>query len=336
MQYNRFHEAYLDILKDIYYNPQFFNAPRGNRSREKLNVNFTINNPIERVCYIPSRKTNIIFNFAEVLWYLSSSNRLDFISYYAKNMVRYSMDGKTLTGTAYGPKIFEFGNAKINQWQQIKDLLLNKDPDSKRAFIQIFDASELVITDNIDVSCTIGLQFFIREKKLYMASYMRANDAFRGMVSDVFSFTFIQEMMAKDLGVELGKYFHNVGSAHIYETDEERTKKVLYEANNKTQNLNSELSFPKLPDGNNWPFIEIVLEYEALLRKDLVRLNLDNIEQLGIPEYWKQVLMLFSLYQQITYHRPIDMELYSSLYPVYQFFITNKWPKLFATMPQKL
>ncbi|RSL30601.1 thymidylate synthase [Salibacterium salarium] len=336
MQYDRFHEAYLDTLKDTYYNPQFFNAPRGNRSRERLNVNITVKKPVERVCYLPSRKTNIIFNFAEALWYLSSNNRLDFISYYAKNMVKYSMDGKTLSGTAYGPKIFEFGNAKINQWNQIKNLLLHKDPDSKRAFMQIFDASELSIENNIDVSCTLGLQFFVRENKLYTASYMRANDAFRGIISDVFSFTFIHEMMAKDLGLEVGDFFHNVGSVHVYEPDEERVEKVLYESSNNTQNVKHGYTFPKLPDGNNWPFIDKVLEYEALLRNDLMKLSIDDIQQLEVPEYWKQVLSMFSLYQNINYNRPIDKDLYKNLFPIYQFFVANKWPELFNEVLQEL
>lgn len=55
---------------------------------------------------MPSRKTNIVFNFAEALWYLSGKNDLDFIEYYASNMRKYSMDGKCLTGTAYGKKYF--------------------------------------------------------------------------------------------------------------------------------------------------------------------------------------------------------------------------------------
>ncbi len=39
-----------------------------------------------RTCHLfILKKTNIVFNFAEVLWYLSGSNDLDFISYYNKN-----------------------------------------------------------------------------------------------------------------------------------------------------------------------------------------------------------------------------------------------------------
>lgn len=332
MQYSNFHEAYIETLYDTYHNPQFFNAPRGNHSREKLNYNLSIKNPVERVCYLPSRKTNIVFNFAEVLWYLSGDNSLDFISYYNKKMPEYSMNGKTLTGTAYEPKIFEFGNAKINQWKQIKDLLTHEDPDSKRAFIQIFDATELMVPNNIDISCTLGLQFFVRENKLYMASYMRANDAFRGIISDLFSFTFIQELMARDLNLELGEYFHNVGSIHIYQPDDEWTEKVLQEAKSDPRNMKPKFKFPKMPSINNWPSIETVLEYEALLRKDQIKMSSLDIKKLDLPEYWKQVLLLFSLYQYIAYKRPIDTSLYENLLPVYQHFVINKWPSKFTTI----
>jgi thymidylate synthase len=326
MLFNNFHEAYIETLRDIYFSPQFFNAPRGNHSREKLNYHFTIKNPVERVCYLAVRKKNIIFNFAEALWYLSADNKLDFINYYANNMSKYSMDGKTLTGTAYGPKIFKFGNTKINQWETIKNLLLFEDPDSKRAIIQIFDATELIVPNNIDVSCTLGFQFFLRENKLYMASYMRANDAFRGIVSDVFSFTFIQELMAKELHLELGEYYHNIGSIHVYQSDNDWIEKVLHEAKTSPS---PHFEFPKMPSNNNWPFIECVLQYESQLRNNKIKLSVDDIEQLDIPEYWKQVLLLFSLYQYITYQRPVDFALFDNLWPVYQYFIINKWPSLF-------
>ncbi|MBY0159690.1 thymidylate synthase [Cytobacillus firmus] len=331
MHYNNFHEAYIETLYETYHNPQFFNAPRGNHSREKLNHHLSIKNPVERVCYLASRKTNIVFNFAEVLWYLSADNSLDFIGYYNKKMPEYSMNGKTLTGTAYGPKIFEFGNAKVNQWKKIKDLLTYEDTDSKRAFMQIFDATELVVPDNIDVSCTLGLQFFVRENRLYMASFMRANDAFRGIISDLFSFTFIQELMARELNLELGEYFHNVGSIHVYQPDNEWTEKVLQEAKSDLQKMKPEFEFPKMPSMNNWPSIETVLKYESLLRKDQVKMSSLDIEQLDLPEYWKQVLLLFSLYQYIAYKRPIDFSLYNNLLPVYQHFMVNKWPSHFKT-----
>jgi thymidylate synthase len=323
-RYDTFHQAFFYTLEDIYHNYQFLNSPRGFKSREILSYHFAITNPRERICFIPSRKTNIIFNFAEVLWYLSGDNSLDYIGYYAKNIKNYSVDGRTLTGTAYGPKIFDFGRSKLNQWDRIIDIL-TEDAASKRAYIQIFDADESLALRNIDVSCTLGLQFFIRENKLYVASFMRANDAFRGMVSDIFSFTFIQELMALQLGLSLGDYFHNVGSIHLYEQDDNATKKIIQEVQSQPGRMTNTFLFPAMPPGDNWDFIKIVLEYEKQLRTKKIVLNLNQLEREGLPDYWQQVIMLFGLYQGIVYDNSIDNSIYERLYDLYQYLVANKW-----------
>jgi thymidylate kinase len=46
---------------------------------------------------------------------------------------------------------------------------------------------------------------------------MRSNDIVLGFTYDIFAFTMFQEMMANELGLELGTYYHNVGSMHIYQ-----------------------------------------------------------------------------------------------------------------------
>ncbi|MFE6811578.1 thymidylate synthase, partial [Bacillus velezensis] len=177
-------------------------------------------------------------------------------------------------------------------------------------------------------SCTIGLQFFVREGELYMSSVMRANDAFRGMISDLFSFTFMQELMARELRLEVGEYFHNAGSIHIYDSDHEWAKTVLEEAENHHDI--PEFEFPKMPEGNNWPSIETVLKYEELLRKDHISMTKNDIEMLDLPDYWKQILFLFSIYQHIAYKRDMDHSLFQSLLPIYQFFVRNKWFHYFS------
>lgn len=323
-QYNTFHDAYVENLKLVYNNPQFYNAPRGFRSREVLNNAFVILNPVERVCYLPSRRTNIVFCFAEVLWYLAGSNSLDFISYYAKSMQKYSADQRTLTGTAYGPKIFSFGPEQINQWDRIVNLLTNDDPETKRAVIQIFDPSESLTRDNIDVSCTIGWQFFVRNGKLYMTTYMRANDAFRGIVSDVFSFTFVQELLARQLGLEVGSYCHMVGSAHVYESDYQWAEKVIAEAE-KIQSYMYPFSFPRMPLGDNWRYIHVVLELEQRLRENKFKPSVSDLSNLSLPEYWRQVVILFEVYREIVREKAIKREIYQLLIPVYQYLVANRW-----------
>lgn len=319
--YKTFDSAYMSVLDDLYYHADFYNAPRGFKSREKLAFDFEIENPVQRGIYNTKRKCNIIFNFAEALWYLSGSNKLSDISYYNQRMTSYSMDKQTLTGTAYGSKIFHFGQGQLNQWENVKKIL-RKDPDSKRAVIQIFDANELAVADNLDVSCTLGLQFLIRHNKLQMITYMRANDAFRGMVSDVFSFTIIQELMATELNLAVGNYYHRVGTMHIYEPDNQWVTHVLKE---KRYN---QFVFPSMPKENNWLMIQKLMTYEKQLRQNQLTMSWQSIEQTGLSVYWQQVLALLSIYQMIYYHKIIDDVIVAHLLPIYRFFLHNKWPNI--------
>jgi thymidylate synthase len=324
-QYDSFEEAYLTQLQRVRDNPEFSNAPRGFRSRELLGVPFRLNNPRERIVRTPSRRTNIIFNFAESLWYLSGSNSLDMVRFYAPSMGKYSADGRTLRGTAYGPRIFTFGGAGVNQWDSVIKTL-RADPDSKRAFIQIFAPEELLDPENIDVACTIGLQYMIRHGKLHAVSFMRANDAYRGAVSDVFSFTFLQEVLAHQLGLELGSYTHVAGSYHLYESDDALADRVLSD----TAPVDFE-PFPVMPAGDNWNALHQVFELERALRTGQLSLGPRDIEKLELPHYWAQVIALLSLHARYRHDRTVDPDLMGVLDPIYMRLVKNCWQDLYAS-----
>lgn len=311
-RFQTFEEAYRHFLEVLCLEPEFENSPRGYASREVLSVTYTVAEPRERVVRDPARGTNLIFNYAEVLWYLSGGNDLSFIQYYAPRMSRYSADGVTLRGTAYGPRIFGFGGAGINQWDNVVKIL-QEDPDSKRAYIQIFAPEELLDSSNIDVACTLGLQYFIRDNALHAVTYMRANDAFRGAVSDVFSFTILQELMACQLGLQLGSYTHVTGSYHLYEPDGPKAERLLASSAGPV----STAAFPEMPKGDNWPAIRRVLELEAGLRAGWYTPDAVELRRLELPGYWRQVLTLLAYYAGGRQGRPVD-ELLGELEPPFR------------------
>jgi thymidylate synthase len=323
MTFENFHLAYVYHLQETFCAPEFVNAPRGYKSRERLGLQIKLLNPRERVPRLSSRKLNLVFNFAEVLWYLSGRDDVGFPSYYAPSIKRYSNDGKRLLGTAYGPRIFCHGPWRANQWEQVVDVL-RKDRDSKRAVIQIFDANELSIADNIDVACTLALQFFIREGRLHTVVFMRANDIFRGIISDVFSFTFLQEFMATELGLGLGNYYHIVGSYHVYASDYVAAERVLAEAR-EMKAPNGDAAFPAMPMENNWQYLSEVLRWEEALRTGQTRLRIEDLAKLSLPVYWRQILALFELYREITSNETPDNCVYAFLPPLYQELLSAKW-----------
>lgn len=60
-----------------------------------------------------------------------------------------------------------------------------------------------------------------------MITYMRSNDAWLGFPYDVFNFTMIQNYVAAALDVAIGRYFHMVGSMHVYEEHYDKAQTLV-------------------------------------------------------------------------------------------------------------
>ncbi|SFN91480.1 thymidylate synthase [Xenorhabdus japonica] len=317
-RYDTFNQLYIETLDLISNNYEFENSPRGHSEREVLGFSCKLTNPLSRYCFHPMRKQNVIFNYAEALWYLSGKNDLDFIYWYAPSMAKYSADGKTLPGTGYGKKLLHFGSDDLNQIARAVDIIKNDDADSKRVFIQIFSADEDIYKTNIDVSCTLGLQLLLREGKLHMVAYMRANDAYVGMLGDIFSFTFIQEFIASMLGCEVGQYTHNVGSIHIYQPNQEKVQSIL-ELPFKT--FEPICSLPVMPK-SDFSVVSKVLEYEKKIRCS--ELSLNDINHLPLDEYWIEILRLFKVNTYFQIGRSVPDMLIESVHPFHRSFLLNR------------
>src|ERR1035441_9224502 len=109
----------------------------------------------------------------------------------------------------------------------LPEALREIEEDSDDSLVLELIASFEIDTARPDVSCTLALQFFLRDGHLHTTTYMRGNDAVIGLLSDVFSFTVMQEFTALQLGVQLGSYGHHVGSMHINEADAGRAAAIV-------------------------------------------------------------------------------------------------------------
>ncbi len=317
---NNYHDIYMQTLQKHITEYDYYNCPRDQFQYEKLFSHFTLANPVERVCYCKERCVNIVFQFAEALWYLSGSNSLDFISYYAPSIARYSADGKTLTGTAYGKRIFFFesNNKFLNQWDLAKKELQSH-KETKRCVISIFSPKELTHENNIDVSCTLSLQFICRENKLHMITTMRANDIYRGALSDVFSFTFLHELMAREMKFDLGSYHHQVASTHLYTRDYSNAKKTV-EGYNRFDSYS--LHFPPMPQEISAHTLEILLQCEEALRNNIPYPKIEH-KLVGVDKYWKDIVLLFEIYREIKHNEHLQFEYIDLLNETLQYLIKN-------------
>jgi len=275
-----------DLLRKVY--PKLLkskmqvSSTRGN-SKELDGVLLSLSKPRVRLSRTESRG-RIFSSLGELIWYLSGSDKLDFIRYYIRNYEQESEDGITIRG-AYGPRLYGLHNN--NQLENVLRLLKEK-ATTRRAVIQIFDSDD-VSQNYKEIPCTCTLQFIVRDKFLHMFTSMRSNDAFIGLPHDVFCFTMLQEIFARSLGVKLGKYKHFVGSLHIYTQHIPAVHQFLKEG------WQEQIAMPPMPTEDPWDAIHTLVRVESLIRSG----QSVDIERLAIDPYWKDLVRLLLIFRRL-------------------------------------
>lgn len=218
--------------------------PRGTTTKEILNYNITLVDPRNRVITFADRNTSTKYLLGEFIWYLSAQNTVDAITPYAKFWDNITNPDGTVNSN-YGHRLFGEhqstlvpakykGSQGQSQWMNVVEIL-SKDKESRQAIVNIHVPQDRW-AGNKDVPCTLALQFFIREERLHLITSMRSNDIILGFTNDVFQFTMLQEALMLQLrekypSLELGNYYHNAGSMHIYERHFPMAENIINQKN---------------------------------------------------------------------------------------------------------
>jgi len=262
--------------------------------KEILGYQFKILNPRNRIPYVPGRDLSVHYMIAELLWYLSGNNSTEWISNYSAFWSKISDDGST-ANSAYGARIFKphdrIASTIKQDWTQWDYVIneLKSDPDSRRAVIHIRSPQDSLLAQ-LDVPCTLSLQFFLRNDKVHMVVSMRSSDVILGLAYDVSAFTIFQELLAvqltKELGrsIGLGSYTHLSASLHVYERHFKMVEKILNE--DMKQDYRNIPEMPLMP--SDIP-LEDLMAVEKDLRKSKTSSSLiKTVENFGFSnDYWK-------------------------------------------------
>ncbi|MGH7131037.1 MAG: thymidylate synthase [Phycisphaerales bacterium] len=269
------------VLVRIFARGERIVASRGT-NLELCGVLLQLRNPRARLSRSADRG-RIFSGLGELLWYLSKSDRLDFIKYYIAKYEEESDDGVTLYG-AYGPRLFLKGG--WNQFDAVRTLLTSK-PTTRRAVIQLFDSSDLKPPAKKEIPCTCTLQFLVRQGQLDLVATMRSNDAYIGLPHDVFTFTMLQELMARTLGHEIGVYRHFIASLHIYDRDWQKARAYVRQGWQPVAGA----AMPPMPLGDPWPAVSRLLAAEESIRAN----TFDWAADLGESDYWADLIRLLGV-----------------------------------------
>lgn len=187
---------------------------------ELRNIKFTLPDITENIISI--RDISPSYLFGELMWYFTGRNETSFISKFGSLWEKLSDDGIT-NNSAYGYLIKKAFN--FDQVEKVIELLI-LDPESRRAVINLNTPNEHVI-ETRDEPCTIALQFYIRDHRLFCTGMMRSNDIWYGLPYDIVFFTELQKYIADRLNVDYGTYTHFAVSLHVYDKNRENLQNVI-------------------------------------------------------------------------------------------------------------
>lgn len=201
-----------NILIEKYNDKDFIIDKTGVKTIEIIGASFIANEPAI------IREPNYDYIKRELVWYESQSLNIKDIPGNTPKIWEQVADKNGFINSNYGYLVFSDEN--YNQYDKVLEEL-RKNPNSRRANI-IYTRPKIWIdyksNNRSDFICTNNVMYLIRDNKLNAIVNMRSNDVCMGYNNDVAFQKYVLSKMTKDLNIEIGNIYWQVGSLHVYES----------------------------------------------------------------------------------------------------------------------
>lgn len=242
---------YLEALRRLQDAP--IQEGRGEPTKELMHVMCELTNPRNRLVSV--RDINPAFAFVEVLWIMAGGNNVKYLEFWNPRMKNFA-DGNLLWG-AYGHRLgcAEFwsdadweveldqalylynptpSSQVVNQLGNVREVFEDY-PNSRQMVLQIWNAEADLPNPGYnygaekakDIPCNLLSHLLVRDGKLHWLQVMRSNDAVWGWPYNIIQFTFLQEIMAGWLGLDLGPFVLLSDSFHTYKKHWDNLPKII-------------------------------------------------------------------------------------------------------------
>lgn len=201
---------------------------RGGDVKEVLDIKTHITNPYRRCVGGYHRNSNIFFLLAEAMWIACGKKDVNFLTFWNKKMAEFSDDGE-IFHAPYGYRLRNWGVPSENRFRdgvsdvargydQVIDAIriLSENPNSRQVVMEIWNPLFDLGFKTRDIPCNDIIMLKIRNGKLITTIGNRSNDLHLGLPTNLFQFSFLTELIAGCLGIELGTQTHNSQSLHVY------------------------------------------------------------------------------------------------------------------------
>jgi thymidylate synthase len=310
--------AYRQILSDILKQGKEIKAKKtlstgsGKTTKDLWNYSIKLENPTDSVVKSEINKFKVAGAVSRFIWMMGANNRIKDIEFYwGKGVGNFSDDEIIMPGSNYGARMIT-PRPGMNQIESVIERL-KTNPTTRRGAISIYHPEDAV-RNSKDIPCAFGIFYTIRDGKLNTTIIMRSNNASFLFPYNIFEFSLLSEVVANEVGVEMGELHFQAVSMHLYENDFEKASKIIEESEFKDYSFSNPI--PK--NNNSLEEIKKLIKLEADLRhasmgitKENVNTWIDNAKE-ELDDYWVQFYLIILHY--ISEKKLFDNELTGIVY----------------------
>lgn len=150
---------------------------------------------------------------------LGDPDRLDWMH---RNFHDHSLVAALGDARSYASRLYDYAGSGRNQLQWVIDRL-RTDPATRSAVITTFEP----LLDSSYIPCVSLLDFWIQDGALDQMVYAHSIDFGAKGYGNLVELAFLQEQVAADLGLPVGKLTFVIKSAHIYDSEREYMEGVV-------------------------------------------------------------------------------------------------------------
>jgi thymidylate synthase len=215
----------------------------------------------------------------EVLWYLSGENHIRNLREKTKIWDAWADEEGNLD-TAYGyywrsfpsAKKNEDGNWEVHEVDQIKYVIeeLKRNPYSRRLVVTAWEPGNA--TTSKLPPCHYTYAFNVSDGKLNCHLTQRSGDIALGIPFNLAAYSILTQIIAQEVGLELGYFAHTIIDAHIYVAD----KSTPMEKYDHREGLKEQLKREPLP-----------LSKLIIAKKPIDELTFEDFELVGYQSHDK-------------------------------------------------
>ena len=130
-------------------------------------------------------------------------------------------------GPVYGVQWRSWPTPDGRHVDQIATVLeqLRSDPDSRRMIVSAWNVGE--IANMALPPCHAFFQFYVADGRLSCQLYQRSADLFLGVPFNIASYALLTELVAAQVGLEVGEFIWTGGDCHIYDNHDAQVREQL-------------------------------------------------------------------------------------------------------------